>query len=133
MRRRPPISTRTDTLFPYTTLFRSVRHAQRQIVVRVHSALRFRFKYPVIGLEARTDTVHVERAAAVGDINAMRAIAFHQRGLLRQRLWLDHVTHHQEARHIHSEIASDADMQIGSASCRKECVSTCRSRWSPYQ
>src|SRR3546814_3077258 len=53
--------------------------AQRQIVVRVHSALRFRFKYPVIGLEARTDTVHVERAAAVGDINAMRAIAFHQR------------------------------------------------------
>src|SRR3546814_4087577 len=24
MRRRPPISTRTDTLFPYTTLFRSI-------------------------------------------------------------------------------------------------------------
>src|SRR3546814_4971784 len=27
MIRRPPISTRTDTLFPYTTLFRSVRPA----------------------------------------------------------------------------------------------------------
>src|SRR3546814_13836411 len=27
MIRRPPRSTRTDTLFPYTTLFRSVRHA----------------------------------------------------------------------------------------------------------
>src|SRR3546814_9909220 len=27
MIRRPPISTRTDTLFPYTTLFRSVGHA----------------------------------------------------------------------------------------------------------
>src|SRR3546814_5639578 len=25
MKRRPPISTRTDTLFPYTTLFRSAR------------------------------------------------------------------------------------------------------------
>src|SRR3546814_20016847 len=25
MRRRPPISTRTDTLFPYTTLFRSAQ------------------------------------------------------------------------------------------------------------
>src|SRR3546814_11955274 len=25
MQRRPPISTRTDTLFPYTTLFRSCR------------------------------------------------------------------------------------------------------------
>src|SRR3546814_8755905 len=29
MTRRPPRSTRTDTLFPYTTLFRSVIHAQR--------------------------------------------------------------------------------------------------------
>src|SRR3546814_3399547 len=29
MIRRPPISTRTDTLFPYTTLFRSQRHRQR--------------------------------------------------------------------------------------------------------
>src|SRR3546814_15774174 len=27
MIRRPPISTRTDTLFPYTTLFRSIRLA----------------------------------------------------------------------------------------------------------
>src|SRR3546814_12048610 len=26
---------------------------------------------------------------------------------------------------------ADAD-QIGRASCREECVSTCRSRWSPY-
>ena len=23
-------------------------------------------------------------------------------------------------------------LEIGRASCRKECVSTCRSRWSPY-
>src|SRR3546814_5975204 len=28
-RRRPPRSTRTDTLFPYTTLFRSARSARR--------------------------------------------------------------------------------------------------------
>src|SRR3546814_15528066 len=35
MIRRPPRSTRTDTLFPYTTLFRSQRHrpgAKRNIV-----------------------------------------------------------------------------------------------------
>src|SRR3546814_5941743 len=30
MIRRPPISTRTDTLFPYTTLFRSVHSARRR-------------------------------------------------------------------------------------------------------
>src|SRR3546814_12903503 len=29
MIRRPPRSTRTDTLFPYTTLFRSARSAER--------------------------------------------------------------------------------------------------------
>src|SRR3546814_11913865 len=29
MTRRPPRSTRTDTLFPYTTLFRSLRSATR--------------------------------------------------------------------------------------------------------
>src|SRR3546814_4093041 len=30
MIRRPPRSTRTDTLFPYTTLFRSRRHRRRR-------------------------------------------------------------------------------------------------------
>src|SRR3546814_9403768 len=30
MKRRPPISTRTDTLFPYTTLFRSDQEAEHQ-------------------------------------------------------------------------------------------------------
>src|SRR3546814_15352615 len=30
MVRRPPRSTRTDTLFPYTTLFRSSEHARRR-------------------------------------------------------------------------------------------------------
>src|SRR3546814_7846250 len=33
MRRRPPRSTRTYTLFPYTTLFRSLADGQQRIVV----------------------------------------------------------------------------------------------------
>src|SRR3546814_7058312 len=35
MRRRPPRSTRTDTLFPYTTLFRSIlgKEAQLKLVL----------------------------------------------------------------------------------------------------
>src|SRR3546814_10315772 len=28
--------------------------------------------------------------------------------------------------------ALPVNQEIGRASCRKECVSTCRSRWSPY-
>src|SRR3546814_4157848 len=34
MIRRPPRSTRTDTLFPYTTLFRSYYREQQQAVLR---------------------------------------------------------------------------------------------------
>src|SRR3546814_11435432 len=34
MRRRPPRSTRTDTLFPYTTLFRSLRFADQGFAVQ---------------------------------------------------------------------------------------------------
>src|SRR3546814_20317677 len=43
MRRRPPRSTRTDTLFPYTTLFRSAgereREEQRNTVLQVAQGL----------------------------------------------------------------------------------------------
>src|SRR3546814_16766749 len=39
--RRPPRSTRTDTLFPYTTLFRSyVRRAGESFLVRADARLR---------------------------------------------------------------------------------------------
>src|SRR3546814_5132324 len=41
MIRRPPRSTRTDTLFPYTTLFRSIRtHAARDLFSAVRGGLR---------------------------------------------------------------------------------------------
>src|SRR3546814_11322970 len=33
MIRRPPISTRTDTLFPYTTLFRALELVQHRVAV----------------------------------------------------------------------------------------------------
>src|SRR3546814_20632084 len=40
MIRRPPISTRTDTLFPYTTLFRSnTGHFASDIVLVVHMSM----------------------------------------------------------------------------------------------
>src|SRR3546814_18257814 len=51
MIRRPPRSTRTDTLFPYTTLFRSVRRLEgpgddgRRRRDRRHACLRPRYPY----------------------------------------------------------------------------------------
>src|SRR3546814_1159121 len=46
MIRRPPRSTRTDTLFPYTTLFRSRQLLSRQqwFDLQIGEALRFRFR-----------------------------------------------------------------------------------------
>src|SRR3546814_2393391 len=41
MLRRPPRSTRTDTLFPYTTLFRSDKPAGEQKGFRVYSKFDF--------------------------------------------------------------------------------------------
>src|SRR3546814_5294789 len=53
MIRRPPRSTRTDTLFTYTTLFRSCAHA-------VHARAPFGF-LPLPGL-ARGPVGHVDRS-----------------------------------------------------------------------
>src|SRR3546814_18465916 len=39
MIRRPPRSTRTDTLFPYTTLFRSLGHAPSALIIADHRAI----------------------------------------------------------------------------------------------
>src|SRR3546814_2250995 len=55
MIRRPPRSTRTDTLFPYTTLFRSVpgdvQHGQRRRVKGVVISSRDMAQLPHIGGE----------------------------------------------------------------------------------
>src|SRR3546814_14177877 len=57
MIRRPPRSTRTDTLFPYTTLFRSVRADRREPAARAGEALRTVWRppeHPALQLHVRT-------------------------------------------------------------------------------
>src|SRR3546814_13631836 len=52
MIRRPPRSTRTDTLFPYTTLFRSdaeARHVQRVAVGAIQAGLGAQGKWKTVG------------------------------------------------------------------------------------
>src|SRR3546814_19300980 len=97
MIRRPPRSTRTDTLFPYTTLFRSV---------------------DIAGLE--------RNGRFLGELGAMRA------GIAEI---LDQL--HLGLR-IADAVGADAAFADGRRPRRseerrvgKECVSTCRSRWSP--
>src|SRR3546814_13017030 len=109
MIRRPPRSTRTDTLFPYTTLFRSIgpdevepdgqsrvrldRDSRAKLFGCIYASARPGQKILVIAFEARHPYFgHVSGA------NGHRG------------------------RRFRSE-----ERRVG-----KECVSTCRSRWSPY-
>src|SRR3546814_11680548 len=108
MIRRPPRSTRTDTLFPYTTLFRSILGvaAERPFVA-----------------DAVLDVIHrrtPEREIGVPEIFGVarrRHVGIGRRPARRerQRLVRDHDRNRSEERRV-----------------GKECVSTCRSRWSPY-
>src|SRR3546814_18786429 len=95
MIRRPPRSTRTDTLFPYTTRFRSWR------VVQVDAK--------VVG-EHELDLPHGVVAAGKLPHAQFRAPVGHRPPVDRRRI----------------ELRSE-ERRVG-----KECVSTCRSRWSPY-
>src|SRR3546814_20568396 len=96
MIRRPPISTRTDTLFPYTTLFRSGLRRILGEVIRLQpnrDEALVAFRQQIAGVEIRVDLVLIGAAL-------LRVVA----GI-----------HRSEERRV-----------------GKECVSTCRSRWSPY-
>src|SRR3546814_13837326 len=57
MIRRPPRSTRTDTLFPYTTLFRSVRSPSRWVARRME-------RYSSLLLRCRNECAAAAREVA---------------------------------------------------------------------
>src|SRR3546814_13459040 len=114
MIRRPPRSTRTDTLFPYTTLFRSSiagwatqtlrfndEQGQQPIALPIID-FRQRLDDPWLGgqFELQLNTVAIGRTAGQ---DTQRAFA-----------------------------GARWDLRSEERSGGKECVSTCRSRWSPY-
>ncbi len=66
------------------------------------------------------DVVHHQTSTRVGDVDAVRAIRFHQLGLLGQFLGRRHVAHHQEARDVHADLAGGFDVlrgDVGSVQC----------------
>src|SRR3546814_19850368 len=84
MIRRPPRSTRTDTLFPYTTLFRSATEANvagdaRRGRARSHRGLLHR-RAAIIGAEVDGDIV----GGVLGDRRADRAAVLDPGELARQ-------------------------------------------------
>src|SRR3546814_18682855 len=64
----------------------AVRDPEAQVMMRMNSALRLGLEDAVIGRQPCCILIHRHRAAAVGDIDAVRAIALPQLGLLPPRL-----------------------------------------------
>src|SRR3546814_12999975 len=102
MIRRPPRSTRTDTLFPYTTLFRSTDTGIGKTI----------FAAGVAGMLGGWYWKPVQAGTDEGTDSETTA---HLSGLPRERI-----------------LPEAYRLEIGRRRVGKECVSTCRSRWSPY-
>src|SRR3546814_12634619 len=111
MIRRPPRSTRTDTLFPYTTLFRS--RPQRR-VFRGHPDAALHESDRHLGRLVGEQSEVVDRPARL----AQRELE----ALLAEALRIGLAVSEIGAVLVRSE-----ERRVG-----KECVSSCRSRWSPY-
>src|SRR3546814_16834923 len=112
MIRRPPRSTRTYTLYPYTTLFRSGSHSLcagiARVGVRDPQSLHF--------MDQPTDShwrYALDRLHEIGAVDAEQRITAHGHDLIRLPT-APRLAHRSEERRV-----------------GKECVSPCRSRWSP--
>src|SRR3546814_20220635 len=121
MIRRPPRSTRTDTLFPYTTLFRSIGKqivhtgfGRRILAQHADHAFREEWAHPDEHAIERRIELHrrdqVLRSGPRRGIDGRVVIGRRRGGILRPR------------RRRRSE-----ERRVG-----KECERTCRSLWSPY-
>src|SRR3546814_16610569 len=128
MIRRPPRSTRTDTLFPYTTLFRSIE-GRRHIAAERRREL--------VGKRLRGRGYGWRQARGCGDDDE---IGFEPgREIIAERL-IAHAAHDRIAdndqidRHRRMPRRFDKALDGRSEERRggKECVNTCRSRWAPY-
>src|SRR3546814_17029280 len=134
MIRRPPRSTRTDTLFPYTTLFRS----QRYLPAIAEGALRLQ-AFGVTEPTSGTDTLSLlTMARRKGDHYVVSG----------QKVWTSRAEHSDLLLLLARTTPKDevkkkgeglsvfiVDLREARSEERrvgKECVRTCRSRWSPY-
>src|SRR3546814_14182340 len=111
MIRRPPRSTRTDTLFPYTTLFRSLRLLGTLLYDRHQRGTFYTELDPPYDPHARIVTSDIQDkkrvTSAIGTFSTEYEI---------------------DPESVFKSVTSRPEERRGGTAC----VSTCRSRWSPY-
>src|SRR3546814_18947124 len=122
MIRRPPRSTRTDTLFPYTTLFRSFlekvayRHSLKEMVLDVASQVCItKDNTPLKADGVLYYQVTDPRQASYGSANYVLAITNRAQTSLRSVIG-----------------KLDMDERSEERGVGQECVSKVRSWWSPF-
>src|SRR3546814_16507804 len=116
MRRLPPKSTRTDTLFPYTTLFRSGARVARELDAIIAAR-------GVPPLMIVSDNGTELTSLAILRWTQERPVEWHYiaPGKPQQNGYVESFNGR-----LRDECRSE-ERRAG-----KECVRTCRSRWSPY-
>src|SRR3546814_13524063 len=141
MIRRPPSSTRTDTLFPYTTLFRSPGEFVDSYELGARTtwadgnlllnATLFHQTYTDFQLNSFLGTSFVVRAIQEVVSQGVDAEMIWQTGL--DGLLLQGGVMYADTPSGHDPLPDDdLFLQIGRASCRERVCRTCRSRWSQY-
>src|SRR3546814_16911832 len=116
MIRRPPRSTRTDTLFPYATLFRSLDPSQMGELLRAIDA----YTGHAITRLAMQVSPHV--MARPGELRMAEWSEFD----LDNAVWKIPAERMQMRRPHEVPLSRSEERR-----CGKEWFSTCRSRWSP--
>src|SRR3546814_12914421 len=128
MIRRPPRSTRTDTLFPYTTLFRSRWLSARGLQARLQSYILSR-NLARVPRKGRSRDV----AGEGGGVRLLRR----PDGLLSRLPLRRRRGRRRQGDDERGGLGAGADTprqppRSEERRVGKECVSTFRSRWSPY-
>src|SRR3546814_12469730 len=116
MIRRPPRSTRTDTLFPYTTLFRSIQHAQCLFDVS--------FIHIADGHHPRTRIFKMSASHAPHTDHSFGKLVAGCKKTFPEYMQGNDSKSGQRCSRAFQKCRS-AERRVGN-----ECVSTCRSRWT---
>src|SRR3546814_11518961 len=135
MRLLPPISTRTDTLVPYTTLFRSSwDYGENYYFQRVTWVNNERILYATSFKTGRFDFQVGLRDMYGSDIDGTSRLAIPHGNFYGI---VDTLPDERESVLVTRSIDNAFLFKLNAYRSEerrvgKECVSTCRSRWSPY-